>query len=215
MVLAIYGAGGAGREAKEIAEIINQWEELVFIDDTEECCIYKNIKKLPFDQFEQIYSPQNTEIIIALGEPQYKKMLYDKVVAKGYALANVIHPAAIINKSATLGHGLLIKAGAIVSSDAVVEDNVSIEEYAVVGHDTIVRKHSQLSTFSVIAGHCEIGESTYIALSVPVKEMTRIGSNVVVGMGSVVVRDIPDDVIAMGNPARAIKRSDGKKVVGK
>lgn len=47
MILAIYGAGGAGREVKEIAEIIHNWDELVFIDDTEGYCIYKNIKKCP------------------------------------------------------------------------------------------------------------------------------------------------------------------------
>ena len=212
MILGIYGAGGAGREVKEIAEMTNQWEELVFIDDTKEVGEFKGIKRMPFENFKTFYLPEDTEIIIALGEPQYKITLYNKVAEAGYSLANVIHPTAIINKSAIIGRGVIVKAGALVSSDAVVEDNVSLEEYSVIGHDTIIHTHAQISAFVVIAGHCEVGEGTYIGLSVPVKEKTKIGARTVVGMGSVVLRDLPENVIAIGNPARAMKKMDGQKV---
>lgn len=214
MVLGIYGSGGAGREVKEIAEILNKWDEIIFIDDTVPSDRFKGIKRMPFSEFEQNYSTDGTEIVIALGEPQYKIVLADKVKNAGYRLGNVIHPKSMISPSAEIGNGVIIKAGAIVSSDAIVEDNVSLEEYSVVGHDSIVQENSQISAFVMIAGHCNIGEGTYIGLSVPVKEETIIGNNVVIGMGSVVVRDIPDDVIAIGNPARPMKKKEDSKVFG-
>ena len=65
-----------------------------------------------------------------------------------------------------------------------------------------------------MAGGCVVGCATYIGLSVPVKQGIKIGKNVVVGMGSVVVRDIPDNVIAMGNPARPMKNKDDSRVFG-
>lgn len=208
MILGIYGSGGAGREVKEIADQNNYWKDIVFIDDTIEEGEFKGVKRMPFDTFQRNYSISEVEVVIALGEPKYKELLYNKVSDAGYRFANIIHPKAIINASAELGRGLIIKAGAIISSDAIVKDNVSVQEYAVVGHDTVVECHAQISAFVMIAGHCHIGKKTYIGLSVPVKEETKIGNNVIVGMGSVVIRDIPDDMIAMGNPARPMKRNE-------
>lgn len=214
MVLGIYGSGGAGREVKEIAEILNKWDEIIFIDDTVPSDQFKGIKRMPFSEFAQNYSTDETEIVIALGEPQYKIVLADKVKNAGYELGNVIHPKAMISPSAEIGNGVIVKAGAIVSADVIIEDNVSLEEYSVVAHDSIVRKNSQISAFVMIAGHCNIGEGVYIGLSVPVKEETTIGNNAVIGMGSVVVHNIPNDVIAIGSPARPIKKKGDKKVFG-
>lgn len=214
MKLGIYGSGGAGREVKEIAELRNEWDEIIFIDDTVPSGEFKGIKRLPFNELVQNYSVDEIELVIAIGEPADKSILMDRVKKAGYMLARVIHPLASISPSATIGEGVIMKAGTIVSADAVLEDNVSMEEYAVVGHDSVVRKNSQISAFVFIAGNCIIGEGTFIGLSVPVKERITIGNNVVIGMGSVVVNDIPDDVIAIGNPARPMKKKGISKVFG-
>lgn len=55
MVLGIYGSGGCGREAKNVADILNIWEEIVFIDDTVDPGIFKGIKRIPFKMFCQLY----------------------------------------------------------------------------------------------------------------------------------------------------------------
>lgn len=213
MVLGVYGSGGVGKEIKEIAVYLQQWDEVVFIDDTVPADIFRGIRRMPFSAFQREYDGAKAEVIIAQGEPRYKKLLYHKVKEAGYELTNIIHPSAIISESASLGKGIIVKPGAVVSVDAVIEDNVSIEEYAVVGHDCIIHKHAQISSFVMIAGRCEIGEGTYIAISVPVRETVKIGSNTVVGMGSVVLRDLPDSVTAMGNPARPMrKRTDEDRV---
>lgn len=215
MVLGIYGSGGAGREAKEIAEQQKLWSEIVFIDDTVEAGVFKGIKRVPFESFCQNCKPDHAEVIIAQGEPSSKIILYHKVKEQGYQLANVIHPTAEISVSAQIGSGLIIKRGAVISADAVVEDNVCMEYYALLGHDSIIRAHCQISSLAAIGGHSEIGRGTYIAQSVPVKDNIKIGANSIVGMGAVVLRDIPENVIAMGNPARAMRHKDGSKVFGK
>lgn len=212
MKLGIYGAGGAGREVKEIAESLNLWDEIVFIDDFQEVGVFKNIPIMPFSEFEKGYSNTDTEVVIALGEPEHKTTLYKKIKETGYAYANVIHPNAMISPEAKLGKGIIVKAGVIVSVDAVIGDNVSIEEYAVIGHDCVIGAHSQISSFVMIAGHCEVGEGTYIAIHVAVRDRIKIGANSVVGMGSMVSRDIPNNVIALGNPARPMKKKDDQKV---
>lgn len=212
MVLGIYGAGGSGREVKDIADMLGRWEEIIFIDDTVESGTFKEVRRMPFDCFCQTFDIENAEIIVALGEPEYKRKLYQKVKEHGYPLANIIHPTAWISPSAKLGKGIILKAGVIISCDTIVEDNVRIEPYAIIGHDCVVRESVQIAPNVTMGGCSEIGVGSYIGINVPIKENLKIGSNTIVGMGAVVLRSLPDNIIAMGNPARALKHKDDSKV---
>lgn len=212
MVLGIYGSGGAGREVKEIAVELQKWTEVVFIDDTVPADIFKGIRRMPFDEFRENFSVEDAEVIIALGEPQYKIALYHKVKDAGFGFANVIHNMAWVSPTAVLGTGIILMAGVVINADARIGNNVTIQEYSCVGHDVSIGDHCQISSSVMIGGHSEIGDGTYIGLSVPIKDRAKIGSHSIVGMGSVVSRDIPDNVIALGNPARAMKQCDDSKV---
>lgn len=212
MVLGIYGSGGCGREVKDLAEVNGLWEELVFIDDINESGIFEGIQRMPFASFCESYDTERAEIIIALGEPEHRIRLYDKVKEKGYPFANIIAPTVQISSSAKLGKGIILKAQVTVSCNTIIEDNVRVESFVAVGHDCIIRKHGQISSGVMMGGGSEVGEGTYIGMNVPIKENVKIGSNSVVGMGSVVQREIPDNVIALGNPARAMKHKDHSRV---
>lgn len=212
MVLGIYGSGGAGKEVKDIAEMLNKWSEIVFIDDTVDCDFFKGIKRMPWSVFCKTYSSDDSEIVISLGEPEYKLSLSRKIKQHGYSLGNVFHPGAWISPSAIIGHGVVLRMGAIVQADTVIGDNVTIMEYSGVGHDSIVGNNVQIAAGVLVGGHCTIGDNTYISVGVLVKEKICIGSNSIVGIGSVVSRNIDENVVALGNPARAMKMKDNSKV---
>lgn len=212
MILGIYGSGGSGREVREIAEQQSIWREIIFIDDTVETGVFKEIKRMPFESFYQIYDGDNVEVVIALGEPEYKKTLYYKVKEKKYRLANVVHPMAWISPSAKLEQGSIVHAQSFISSDVLIEENTCIGPGVVIGHDCIVRRNCQIAPNVAFGGYCEVGEGVYIGMNVSVKEEIKIGKNSIIGMGSIVSRDIPENVIALGNPARVMKHKDGTKV---
>ncbi len=208
MILGIYGSGGAGREVRDIASELNRWEEIVFIDDTVPEGIFEDLRRMPFENFRKCFDINKAEIIIALGEPKYKVMLYNKIKNAGYRFATIIHRMAWVSPSAHIGNGVVLRAGAVINANAYIGDNVTIQEQSCVGHDTRIGDHCQIAGMVVVGGHSEIGEATYIGLGVPIKDMVKIGSNSVIGMGSVVIRDIPDNVVAIGNPARAMRPCD-------
>ena len=210
--LGIYGCGGAGRESKEIAEMMGKWSEIFFIDDAYSNDTFKGVRRMNYAQFVHDYSPDEVEVTISLGEPELKVKLYDRLKNDGYKLADIIHPSAQISPSASVGRGVILKSNALISSDAVVGENVSIEENGIVGHDSVIGDHCQISANVIVAGGCQVGSATYIGLGVPIMQGSKIGSNSVIGMGSVVVRDIPDNVIALGNPARPMKNKDDSRV---
>ena len=93
-----------------------------------------------------------------------------------------------------------------------MEDNVFLGPGVMIGHDCMIHRNSQISSGVAFGGNCVVGEGVYIGMNVPVKEKIKIGANSVIGMGSVVSRDIPDNVIALGNPARVMKYKDDNKV---
>lgn len=215
MILGIYGSGGAGRTVKEAANEINKWSELVFIDDTVSYDEFHGIKRMSFENFQKNFTNQTAEIVISLGEPQYRSKLYEKVKASGFSLTNVIHKNAWISPSAAIGKGVVFLYGAVVNADAVIEDNVVISEFSCVGHDTVVKKHCQIAGGVVIGGNSTINQCTYIGMNASIREQIEIGSDSIIGMGAAVVSDIPHHSIAMGVPAKIIKKRSNETVFKK
>jgi sugar O-acyltransferase (sialic acid O-acetyltransferase NeuD family) len=215
--IAIYGSGGLGREVLDLVLAINKthpcYKEIVFIDDTkpqEE--LINGYLSYPFSVFVEKFNSNDIEVAVALGEPRHRVALREKVHQSGYSLATLIHPTVFIGTDIVIGEGTIIQYASFVSCNVTIGSNVFIQPNANVGHDTIIGCDSVISSIVSIAGNCMIGDRSYIGLSVSVKEGITIGSDTIVGMGAVVTRNIPDIVIAWGNPSRVMKENTERRV---
>jgi len=214
MVLAIYGAGGLGKEICDTALMSSgdRYKEILFIDDNKDIHEYYGKKVYSFEKFINLFSKDECEIIIGVGEPSVRSDLFQKVNDYAYRFATIIHPTSVVSSSCTLGQGVYIGPFSFISSDTVVCDNVVIQPHVMIGHDTMVGHSSVLSTNTVLAGNCTVGDRVFIALNVSVEQKRKIGSDSIIGMASCVNKDIPSNVIAMGYPARVLKQNESKKV---
>ena len=210
----IYGAGGLGREILDLSTRINiasnQWESISFIDDIRS---EKQICGAEVLKFEDIYAlREDYEIIIAQGEPAIRELLYQKVLDHGMHIATLIDPTALISPTAKIGRGSIIFAHSVIASNVTICENVLIQPVVIVGHDIYVGKHSVISTGVSPGGADHIGERVYIGMNTTIREKITIGDDTIIGMGSVVQRDIDAEMIVMGNPARPIQRNVMKRV---
>jgi sugar O-acyltransferase (sialic acid O-acetyltransferase NeuD family) len=216
MILGIYGAGGLGREFLDLAgaaqAAAETWETIVFIDDDVKEPVVNQARVYTFDAFNEVFPAGVAKIAIAVGEPQVRRILREKVASKGYALQSLIHPTAFIGAETRIGEGAVIQFGSFVSCNVTIGKNALLQANAVVGHDCVVGNDSVISIFASVMGSCVIGERAYIGVGCPVKEAASVGNDAIVGMGSVVLRDIPDGVIALGNPARVMKNNETGRV---
>ena len=216
MYLGIYGAGGLGREilflAQQINAVTNRWDGFLFIDDKAQYAELKNIHVLSFEKSKTEYDKMCIEFVIAVGEPHTRRILREKVSGEGFSLATLIHPSVSVSDGTKVGGGTIICCNCFVSCDVIIGENVLLQPCASIGHDTQISNDSVISTFVCVAGGCLIGEETYIGLHTSIREHINIGAQSIVGMGSVVTKDIPDQVIALGNPARAMKKNEDHKV---
>lgn len=208
MKLLIYGSGGSGRELFDMIDseprLSARWEDLAFIDDTKPAGTCRDHLMFPLDEAPEGFSPEEAEVSIAVGEPAARKLLAERVQERGYRLADIIHPDAIISKYATVGNGVIIKAGAVVSCDSVVGDNVWIQSNAVVAHDARVGNHCQISYSAVIAGRTVLEDCVFLGLMCCLRDKITIGEGSVVAMGAMVMRDVRPGMVVMGNPAREV-----------
>jgi sugar O-acyltransferase (sialic acid O-acetyltransferase NeuD family) len=214
--LFIYCAGGYGKEVMDSASRLNAirrfWHEIVFIDDICKEDSRYGAQVLDFSQACDMLAEIGGEVIIANGEPAARAALRSKLEEKKIRLGNLVDSSAIIVPTATLASGVIVAQFCSISSDVVLGTNVSVNQMSIVGHDVVVGENSVISSMVNIGGKSVIGKNSYIGMGSLIKEGTRIGDGVIVGMGSVVFSDLPDNVIALGNPARPMRPNVEQKV---
>lgn len=74
------------------------------------------------------------------------------------------------------------------------------------GHDVVIGDDCTIVARAVICGHVTIGRNAYIGAGALIRQRVTIGEGALVGMGAVVTKDVPPDVIVVGNPARILRR---------
>jgi sugar O-acyltransferase (sialic acid O-acetyltransferase NeuD family) len=210
MQIGIYGAGGFGREIFEMSSKSNLTEcidDTFFIDDfrIEGESIFET-ECVTWQEFQERSS--HPKIIIGVGAPQLRKMLRERVFKSGIPLQSIISSHANISKFAELEEGVVVSAGVTIANRCLVGTNTAINLNSIIGHDVQVGSDSSISSQVNIGGGVCIGNSTYLGMGSLIREGLKIGDNSVVGMGSIVFSDIPDGVIAVGNPARIVKKND-------
>ena len=211
MKLIIFGAGGLGKEVAELATLINEsehrWDEILFRDDVVGNGEVLGLRCLESEYIEKIFSVEDVEYVIALGEPANKRKIFTSISSSGARFTNLIAPDAQVSKNAKLGLGVIVKKGSVIQAEADVGDNVTLQSYVAIGHGAKIGDNCQLSTFSVIGGETVVGEDTYISMNCSIRDKISIGSKVIVSAGSAVLKDVESGVTVVGNPARIISRN--------
>jgi sugar O-acyltransferase (sialic acid O-acetyltransferase NeuD family) len=114
----------------------------------------------------------------------------------------VVHPSAFVAPDGLLGRGTQVLAQSAVCAEARLGEACIINTLAGVDHDCVLGDGVHIGPGATLCGAVSVGDFTLIAAGAVVLPRIRIGRNVLVGAGAVVTKDVPDDVVVYGNPAR-------------
>jgi sugar O-acyltransferase (sialic acid O-acetyltransferase NeuD family) len=211
--IVIIGAGRFGAETLELGRQIERASgdiEIVgFLDDGSKekevlgCPVFggmESAKKLLEDM-------PAIEAVVAIGDTRSKQEVVGRYESLGMSFANLIHPQAIVPESVEIGSGCIITAGCILTVDIKIGDHVILNLGSTIGHDAVIGQFSTLNPQVAVNGRDVIGEGVYIGTGAKLIHEIRIGDWSVIGAGAVVVSDIPENVLAVGIPAKPIKVS--------
>lgn len=210
--IAIYGAGGFGREVHMLIEQINQenkrWEFIGYFDDEQPKGV--NINGYPvcggLTELNNFVKP--LAVVIAMGDPKVKRKMILGLKNQRITFPILKHPDVKIGDLTynTIGEGTIITAGCIVTVNAKIGKHVILNLYCTVGHDSVLGDYSSCMPSVNISGEVVIGEGVYVGTGAQIINKRMIGKDTIVGAGATVVNDLPAKCTAVGSPARVIKR---------
>ncbi|MDD5453908.1 MAG: acetyltransferase [Candidatus Ratteibacteria bacterium] len=148
--------------------------------------------------------PKETNLICAIGTPLRKRWI-EETKAQGYDYIAVVHPSTINSRWITLGEGVIICAGNILTSQISIGNHSIINLGCTIGHDVSIGKYTTVSPGVHISGKVTIGDECFIGTGSVIVEKVSIGNRSFIGAGAVVTKDIPEDTLAMGVPAKLIR----------
>jgi len=145
------------------------------------------------------------ELAMGIGDNTTREKVFLRAKTLGFRFVNVIHPSAVIGRGCRLGEGVVIFANVVINPDTQIGDDVILNTSCSVDHDCVIEAHAHVAPGARLAGNVKVGEGTLIGIGTAVIPGIKIGAHSIVGAGSVVVGDMPDYCVAVGNPARVIK----------
>lgn len=152
--------------------------------------------------------------IISVGD-NYSRYKISKDVesrVKDFTWINAIHPTVCVAHDVHLGRGIVAMANVVFNPGAKIGDFTAFYTGAIIEHDNVVMDYASVSAGSTLGGKVTVGNFSAITLGCTVFDRLTIGKNSVIGSGSLVTKDIPDNVLAYGNPCKIIReRTLGEK----
>ncbi len=131
-----------------------------------------------------------------------RRRLGEALLARGERLPPIVHPHGWLSPCATVGAGSVLMPGVVVSANATIGRFCIVNANCTLDHDNRLEDGVHLSPGVTFPGGVICLEEAFVGAAVVALPRITIGRRALVGAGSVVTRDVPDDATVAGNPAR-------------
>lgn len=212
--LLLFPFGGNARESIMSILAINarreEWDIVGFIDDDpskhgQSCCGIKVLggrailKEIP-----------GAFVLAVPGSPTSYLRRKDVIGILGIEesrFATIIHPSTAISPDAVIGYNTIIMPNVVITCGVKIGNHCIILPNTVISHDSVIDDYCCFGSNISISGSVKIGSSCYIGSGTKMREDITIGAGTLIGLGSNVISNIEAGVIAVGSPAKVIRKN--------
>ena len=204
----VIGGGGHAKIVISLLKKISKYNILGYADIQDHGQVL-GVKYLGYDDDVLKYDTKPT---LALGIGQIKNISFRKSIVdlfkkNGFEFETIISPDSIINEEVEIGEGTVIIDGAVINSGSNIGKYSIVNTKVSVDHDCIIRDFVHIAPGVTICGGVKVEKDSFVGTGTTILQYKHIGTNCIVGAGSVVTKDIPDNVIAYGNTCEIIREN--------
>lgn len=206
--LLLVGASGLGRETAEAVRATSDWDVVGWADD--DAALWgTSVDGLPvLGGPDVLLAHDDWSAVLCPGTGAGRAALAGRLAAMGVEdsrYATVVHPAAVVPVSCSVGLGSIVLAGTVLTASVQVGRHVVVMPGCVLTHDDVLEDFTTLGARVALAGAVTVEEGAYLGTGSLVREHLHVGRWSLVGMGSVVLQDVPAHQVWVGAPARLLR----------
>jgi sugar O-acyltransferase (sialic acid O-acetyltransferase NeuD family) len=210
--IAIFGAGGYGRELACLLKIINKdtptWDFVGFYDDNPQLKGSHNEYGKVLGGMKELNSvKEKLAVAIAIGNPSVVKKIVSLIDNNNLYFPNLISPNTVFldKESVKMGRGNIICINCSFSCNIHIGDFNTFNGWINVGHDVIIGSFNSIMPDVKISGEVRIGEENFIGCAAVILQQISVGDKTTVGANSSVIKKTKNGCTYVGNPATRIK----------
>lgn len=205
--LYLIGAGGFGREVVGwLMEIGTPVAGFLDIDKSALSAFPDFPVRVVGDDADWVVEPHH-KFLVTVGEPMLKRIVINRLLARGGRLHTAISPKASVSPHAQIGPGCIIGGNCGIAAHARLGIGVTMIALCTIGHDARIGDFCQISSHCEVSGDAALGEGVMMGSHAVVLPHATVGEYAIVGAGSVVVRSAPARTTVFGVPAKNIWES--------
>jgi sugar O-acyltransferase (sialic acid O-acetyltransferase NeuD family) len=203
--LALLGASGHGKVVADAA-LASDWGEVAFFDDAWPERRQNGPWPIVGDGAALMARIQEFQgVIVSIGDCAVRWSKQLALQAAGAPLVTVVHPAATVSRHVVLGAGTVVMAGAVINVDSHIGLANIVNTGATVDHDCWLANGVHICPGAHLSGNVRVGLCTMVGVGVAVKQGISIGAQAVIGAGAVVICQVENASVVVGNPARILR----------
>lgn len=202
--LVIFGAGGHATSVADAA-LSSGWDIHAFLDDHREGA---SLLDRPVRRgLAQVFDPDAHALVLAVGDNFRRERIFEELAREfpGLVTPAIIHRTAFVSPHAMVGPGSVILAMSVIGPNSSVGRLCIVNTRASLDHDCRMEDFASLAPGTTTGGTVSLGRRSAISMGATVKHGVRVGQDTVVGAASYVHRDLGDNVVAYGCPARIVR----------
>lgn len=211
--IVVWGASGHAKVLAEFLEHVGYTLIAVFDNDPKAKNPFPGVPlyigQEGFHFWRKSAGSEPKDCLVAIGGARGKERLKIQgfLASHGLRPAIAVHSNAFVASNATMGSGCQILARAAVAVEVVMGNACIVNTAASVDHESRLGDGVHIAPGATLAGCVSVGDYSLIGPGAVVLPRVRVGTNVIVGAGAVVTRDVPDNRIVYGNPARVVREN--------
>jgi sugar O-acyltransferase (sialic acid O-acetyltransferase NeuD family) len=211
----IIGARGHAKDILSVLSLNGKLENLYFFDNISADMpsdLYGTYPILRSDNEVLNIFDSDRSFALGIGGPTRRFNLCKMFLKLGGQLSSVVSNTAFIGlHDVELGAGVNIMTRAVLTNSIRIGEGALINAGAIIHHDVIIGKYTEISPGVIVAGGTSIGEFSSIGMGAKLLPQVKIGNNVTIGAGAVVTKNIEDNSLAIGVPAKIVKHIEPLK----